>query len=265
MSAMRKSGEVEMTHTFDVDVALIVGIKAAILFQNIAFWCEHSEANGTNYHNGKYWTYASNKALQKLFPYLSERQIRDALKSLFDARLIEKGNYNKMPFDRTIWYSLTEKGKSMREKTRLDVTKMSNGAAENVRPIPDVITDINTDVINIPVLDDGFDEFYALYPKKKAKKDALKAWKALNPNRELRETIRQDIEARLRGDWGKRDRFQYIPFPATYLRGQRWEDESEMRTNAKPARPADEDLFAGLTEEQIAEYERLANDGHHFG
>jgi len=204
--------------------------------------------------NGEDGCYASNEYLAK-FCQCSEWKISTSI-----TKLIELGYLKRVSFD----------GRTRKLKSSLgfsQIQTLENHKADLGKPQAINIDKSIEEKIenNIRASDDGFDEFYALYPKKKAKKDALKAWKALNPNLELRQTIRQDIEARLRGDWGKRDRFQYIPFPATYLRGQRWEDESEMRTDAKPTRPADEDLFAGLTEEQIAEYERLANDGYHFG
>lgn len=74
---------------------------------------------------------------------------------------------------------------------------------------------------------DGFAKFWSAYPKHEAKKDAIKAWNALKPNNDLCNTIFADLEKRLAsgGVWYKADR-KYIPLPATYLRGARWEDES---------------------------------------
>lgn len=134
-----------MTHMFDVEIALQVGIKAAIIFQNIAFWCEHSRANETHFHDGEHWTFASVKALQTLFPYLTEKQIREAVKRLLDEGLIKKGNYNKSTYDRTTWYALTEKGKSICPIGQMEVPEMANRSDHKGEPIPDIITDINTD------------------------------------------------------------------------------------------------------------------------
>lgn len=70
-----------------------------------------------------------------------------------------------------------------------------------------------------------FDEFWNVYPKKKAKADALKAWKKLNPSAELKDTIlKAVIHQRQTHDWTK-DGGKYIPLPATWLNGQRWTDE----------------------------------------
>jgi DNA polymerase III delta subunit len=50
----------------------------------------------------------SQKAFSKLFPYLSESQIKRALASLVKQEAILKDNFNKMPYDRTNWYALTD-------------------------------------------------------------------------------------------------------------------------------------------------------------
>jgi hypothetical protein len=70
-----------------------------------------------------------------------------------------------------------------------------------------------------------FDEFWKAYPKKKAKEDARKAWNKLKPNESLgKEIIQAVTEAAKTKDWLK-EKGKYIPYPATYLNGKRWEDE----------------------------------------
>ena len=70
-----------------------------------------------------------------------------------------------------------------------------------------------------------FDEFWKAYPKKKAKEAARKAWIKLKPNETLgKEIIQAVIETAKTKDWIK-ENGKYIPYPATYLNGKRWEDE----------------------------------------
>ena len=70
-----------------------------------------------------------------------------------------------------------------------------------------------------------FDEFWAAYPKKKAKEAARKAWEKLKPDESLGKAIIKAVEEAKRSkDW-KKEKGQYIPHPATYLNGKRWEDE----------------------------------------
>ncbi len=72
---------------------------------------------------------------------------------------------------------------------------------------------------------DSFAAFYALYPRKIARKSAEKAWArvATSP-----EAIEQIMEA-LRGQLVElicRER-KFVPYPATWLNQQRFEDEME--------------------------------------
>jgi hypothetical protein len=70
----------------------------------------------------------------------------------------------------------------------------------------------------------GFTEFWTAYPKKRAKGDALKAWTALKPDAPLLARILHAVESqRETPDWLKAQG-RYIPYPATWLRAQRWED-----------------------------------------
>lgn len=92
-------------HSFDPEVAKEVGVNAAVIYQNIHYWCEHNAANERNFHEGRYWTYNSNKAFTELFPYMSAKQIRRALDKLIEAGYIAKGCFNKSKFDQTCWYS----------------------------------------------------------------------------------------------------------------------------------------------------------------
>ncbi len=70
-----------------------------------------------------------------------------------------------------------------------------------------------------------FVEFYGAYPKKRAKQDAMKAWMKLKPDEELFEKIMTGLSRWAKStDW-LRDDGQFIPYPATWLNGRRWEDE----------------------------------------
>lgn len=72
---------------------------------------------------------------------------------------------------------------------------------------------------------EGFDAFYALYPKHVGKAAALKAWNKLKPNAELQEIMAKALmEQKQSAQWNK-DGGQYIPNPATWLNQHRWEDE----------------------------------------
>jgi len=72
----------------------------------------------------------------------------------------------------------------------------------------------------------AFDRFWSSWPKKVAKAAAKKAWAKLSPDEVLLEQILEALDRQKRSDQWTRDGGQYIPYPATWLRGRRWEDET---------------------------------------
>ena len=97
-------------HCFDTEVARRYGMSAAVLLYNISFWIAKNTADGKHFHDGRYWTYSSSKALSELFPYLSESTIKRSIKKLEDDGILISGNFNKQAYDRTKWYAMTDKG-----------------------------------------------------------------------------------------------------------------------------------------------------------
>jgi hypothetical protein len=67
----------------------------------------------------------------------------------------------------------------------------------------------------------AFDDFWILYPRRVAKKDARKAWSKIPPR--LHVAILTALVA-WRPVWRAKDP-EFLPHPATWLNGERWEDE----------------------------------------
>ena len=85
-----------MQHHFDTAIACKFGMLEAVIINHFEFWLEHNEKNGRNFYDGRYWTFNSMRAFAEIFPYVSERKIRNALKSLEDEGILITGNYNKV-------------------------------------------------------------------------------------------------------------------------------------------------------------------------
>lgn len=135
-----------MNHSFDKDIAVAYGLPEAIILNHMQFWIEKNKANEKNFHDGSYWTYNSTKAYAEMFPYLSQRQIQNALKHLRDEGILKTGNYNEVAYDRTLWYAFTEKGECIMQKREMEDVKKGNGLCKNVEPIPvNKPSNINTD------------------------------------------------------------------------------------------------------------------------
>ncbi len=97
-------------------VAKEYGINISIILNNFVFWDSINKANKSDYHlrDGKYWIYYSHKSLSEHLEILTERQVQVAITKMLEEGLIELStvNYNQSKFDKTAWYSLTEKGLS---------------------------------------------------------------------------------------------------------------------------------------------------------
>lgn len=87
--------------------------------------------------------------------------------------------------------------------------------AKKEKPSANAVSD------SLPVAD-GFEEFYKAYPKHVGKEAAWRAWRKVKP--EEATAILARVELNKLGEWARKDK-QYIPNPATWLNGRRWEDE----------------------------------------
>ena len=137
-----------MINSFDTDVAMDVGINAAIIYKNIQFWCEKNRANNKNLYDGYYWTFNSVAAFEQMFPYLSYKQIRGALTILEEKGYILSGNFNKSAYDRTKWYAdirVAITDKPICHNDKIDLPCGANEDAQEGEPIPYINTNINTD------------------------------------------------------------------------------------------------------------------------
>jgi len=234
-----------MIHSFDTEVAKMVGVQAAVLFNNIFFWTEKNRANDENIHEGRAWTYNSKRAFSELFPYMTARQISYALAKLKDAGMVETGNYNKDPRDQTLWYAVTDLGYSIAQNRPVHETKSSNEGTEIVQPLPDSKPDTKTadrkpdrkpdrkenkkkDADASADIEQEFENLWKLYPKRQGKANARKAYfKARKGNPDLFEVVKQGIEdyiAYLKKKGVKKD---YIKMGSTWFFQNCWEDEYE--------------------------------------
>ena len=224
-----------MNHTFNTEIADMYGVNEAILIENIYFWVSKNKANGKHYHDGKYWTYNSTKAFSELFYYWSESQIERIIKSLVDKNVIEIGNYNEMKFDRTRWISLNESVCSIYRNRKMDLTESPKGFNEIATTIPDINTNINTDTVDstaIAVVDKAseFNKFWQLYPRKQSKASALKSWNKVKPLEY--DKIFESLPVFIKSEQWTKSNGEFIPYPATWLNQQRWNDE--VSKSSKP-------------------------------
>lgn len=114
----------------------------------------------------------------------------------------------------------------------IDVQQELNGAARTEKPSSE----------KSDASEDGFEQFWKLYPKKAKRKDALRAWQKLKPSAELQEVLITALGKHcVSHDWTK-EGGRYVPLPASWINGERWEDELPAG-GAKPSRPS---AYVGL-------------------
>lgn len=113
------------------------GAEEAIMLYNFRFWIWKNKANEKHFHEGRYWTYNSKKAMVKIFPFWTERRIKTILDNLTKKGALLKGNFSDNKMDRTNWYSLVD-GNVLMEK------QFSSASIDENRPLnTDIIPDNN--------------------------------------------------------------------------------------------------------------------------
>lgn len=246
-----------MKHLFEISIAEQYGVNAAIILENLGYWIRRNEANGTNFHDGTFWTFNSRRAYRELFPYMSERQISTAFDKLIDDGLVIVGDYNEDRRDRTLWYALTEKGKSILHFDEMQSAKTSNANSRNVTPLPNINAPINS--FSVPpitpeggkgkrnlVVGDGeggivfvpndatpaeirkhlmFAKFWNAYPRKVDRKGSEHAFLRIKNVGEVFPAIMDALERQKRSDQWTKDGGKFIPHPKTWINGERWNDE----------------------------------------
>lgn len=148
------------SHSFNTELAKIIGLKESIILSHLYFWFEQNRSNGKNFYDGTWWTYNSIKTFSKQFEYLSEKEIRGALKRLNELGYTIEGCYNKIAIDKTKWYSLTEKALQLFEKSTIiqkgeSTTQKGKRDIQNGKAIPYTNTDVNTINTNTPLSPKG--------------------------------------------------------------------------------------------------------------
>ncbi len=84
-------------------------------------------------------------------------------------------------------------------------------------------------------LPEGFEEFWAVYPRHTARGRAERAWRNLKPDVATRILILEALSLWKDSEAWKVDNGRYIPYPANWLNDRRWEDDpAEITRQAAP-------------------------------
>jgi hypothetical protein len=154
------------THAFNVELATELGdVNEALILQHFYFWHQNNKNKIETIKEGHPypWTYNTIEKFCEIFPYMKKGGLGGAIERLLKKELLISGNYNTLKFDKTKWYSLTEKGLILFESSVSSFKKSSssnensgssnensgssneNSGSSNENTIPDSNTDSNTD------------------------------------------------------------------------------------------------------------------------
>lgn len=78
-----------------------------------------------------------------------------------------------------------------------------------------------------------FEKFWQLYPRKVAKKDAEKAWRTMSSSQKFAALEALPIHVQYWEIAGTAK--EYLPYPASWCRGERWADELAMPKGRRAA------------------------------
>ncbi len=171
--------------------------------------------------------------------------VEKALKIFQDLGLIEvldNGAIYMLDIQNFIGKSSTEADRKRLYRAEIQKEVKMLGQMSDKTP-PEINIEIEKDINNIygqdeldqlgpkkEIWEQQFEEFYKKYPKKVKKQDVKKWFRKNQPSNELFSFMMNKLE-QFRGsvDWQK-DGGSYIPYPSTWLKQKRWEDEEIQKT-----------------------------------
>lgn len=130
-----------VSHSFSVELAELYGVECAILIQHFQFWLEQNKALNKNYHENRTWTYQTQREIASIYPYWSEDKVHRLINKLVEFGVLLKGNFNKTPFDRTVWYAFKDEAVFLVPRNRgMEASESRDPKLETAEPIPDTKT-----------------------------------------------------------------------------------------------------------------------------
>ena len=195
----------------------------------------------------------------RMFPLkaIQEAEIERGLTALERAGLIQRYQSAGKPYLQVVSWDRHQQVRSKRSKFPAPEGRCNQMQADDSRCARNPIQSETESKPNPDPNPAAFDRFWAVYPKKRAKQDAREAFLKLNPDTALLETMIAAAEAWKNSAAWKQDGGRYIPYPATWIRGRRWEDEPEKPGEARRGNPA---LEYEQREYAEGELERLVYD-----
>ena len=185
-------------HSFEYSLAVKYGVPEALLLNYFRYWvCRNEEKqDAEKFHEGRYWVYDSTRELTRKHEYWDRKVWLRALDHLVNEGMLLKGNFNKLKWDRTCWYTLSDKAFQEIEEAeggskRTTVVPKEPGVVPKEPTIP-----IQSTYSNLPNIDDD-DNIKQTSKKKKV-------------NQKFEPSFENPIHSKAVDDWEK-----YMGIPLT--------------------------------------------------
>jgi hypothetical protein len=147
------SEKVGIHHSFDIYLAAeLKSTELAILVHHFQHWINLNARCKRNFYEDRTWMYQTLNDIAAHFPYLSVKQVERLINRLVELNILQKGNFNKSAYDRTVWYSFVNEIKfSISRNREMEIPESGNQNPEIGRPIPDTKPDTKPDITSLKV------------------------------------------------------------------------------------------------------------------
>lgn len=118
-----------ISNAFDTGIAINFGIEAALIYQHIVHWIQQNIIHEKNQFENRTWTYMTYEQMNRVFPYLSIKQIRLGVSRLLEGGLILKGDFSPDRFIKPTYYAVPDESALVDSKKFYESAKRADRSA----------------------------------------------------------------------------------------------------------------------------------------
>lgn len=93
-------------HSVETALANKFGVRTAAVYERLHALCAEKAKINADYHDGLFWVRMPHKDFSKIFPYMSDSTVSNAIKKLKDEGLVVVGHYDSRN-SVVNWYATT--------------------------------------------------------------------------------------------------------------------------------------------------------------
>lgn len=126
----------DISHSFNVRIAEEYGLNAAVVYNHIVYWLRfNAKKKDVPVIDGHIWMYETQKDIADQLGYLTEKEVKNAVKRLVDGGVLITRSLSKNKFDRTNSYSTADPAAYLPKNSK-NVYDSPDGAIRQSPPGP---------------------------------------------------------------------------------------------------------------------------------